>query len=222
MPRLYSCTPSVGTIGKLDLDFNQLVAYYQQGIFNFNNNQNPFRDWTILFVPYTTGDIHLGNRVVKYYNPSNPEQNKTIYHIGYVNAIVAMRWINSSGNFDTVVVTGSSAGGFGTILHFYRASEIFNKGVIAINDAGPGTSANVTSPFQLSTIDERWGAFQNFPQESLPYFENSDPIKFLNWALNASSGGCGDCVYALFEDQWDLVIGICSKGTTFQTSRQSC
>jgi len=214
-----TCGGPTSTVTTLDPEFDSgprpLKSTYVRGIFDVSNPLNPFRNWTIVFIPYSTGDIHVGNRVVRYYNVSNPTQNKTIYHVGYVNAIVAMRWINSSGNFDKIVVSGSSAGGFGTILHFYRASEIFNKPIIAINDAGPGTQANATSPFRNQILFDRWGIQQNYPPDSLQYFENSDPLRFLNWALNESLGGCGNCIYALFEDQWDIVIGPYFQGYSF-------
>jgi len=200
-----TCTPGIG-VSKLELDFGTLSTIYRNGIFNFSNPMNPFQDWTVLFIPYSTGDIHTGNRVVKYYNLSNPAQNKTIYHVGYVNAIVAMRWI-AQHDFDKVVIAGSSAGGFGTILLFYRAHEIFSKPITAINDAGPGTRANLTSPFGNEVVFGRWGSEQNFPPQSLQYFADSDPLRFLNWALDDSLGGCGECIYAVFEDQWDFVIG---------------
>uniref|UniRef100_A0A7C3RDB3 PGF-pre-PGF domain-containing protein n=1 Tax=Archaeoglobus fulgidus TaxID=2234 RepID=A0A7C3RDB3_ARCFL len=56
---------------------------------------------------------------------------------------------------------------------------------------------------------------QNYPSASIPYFENTDTLRFLNWALNGSAGGCGECVYALFEDQWDFIIGPYFQGYSF-------
>ncbi|MEM0315622.1 MAG: alpha/beta fold hydrolase [Archaeoglobaceae archaeon] len=202
-----TCRPLTegGTVVKLDLNFTQLIATYNMGIFNFSNPLNPFRDWTIVFVPYSTGDFHQGNRVVKYYNitnPNNPAESKTIYHVGYVNAIVAMRWINASGNFDKVVVAGSSAGGFGTILHHYKAYEIFGKPVTVINDAGPGIRVNETNPFNWAVTTTRWGSLQNFPADSISYFNDRDLLHFLDYSLPR----CDGCIYGLYEDQYDFII----------------
>ncbi|MCS7130514.1 MAG: pectin acetylesterase-family hydrolase [Archaeoglobaceae archaeon] len=171
---------------------------YRYGIFDVNNPLNPFRNWTMILVPYSTGDVHMGNRVVKYYSTQG---EKVVYHVGYVNAIVAMRWANQS-NFEKIVVAGSSAGGFGAILHFYTAKDIFKKPVVGISDAGPGIEANVSSPFRMSNVIERWGSLKNFPEEALDYVLGKDLLRFVEYALEK----CEDCKFALFEDQYDTVI----------------
>ncbi len=197
-----TCKPllGIGSVVALESKFCFLKLYYRGGIFDVKRTENPFRDWTIVFIPYNTGDLHTGNRVVKYFDEG---KEKTVYHVGYVNAIVAMRWIKENGNFDRIVVAGSSAGGYATIMHGYTAWRIFGKPLTVINDAGPGIMPDEDSKFQMEEVMERWGSKQNFPTEAIPYFEGRDPIYALEFGLNE----CKDCIYALFEDQKDLIIG---------------
>jgi len=197
-----SCKPllGIGSVVALESKFWFLNLYYRGGIFDVKRAENPFRDWTIVFVPYNTGDLHIGNRVVKYFGDG---ETKIVYHVGYVNAIVAMRWIKENGNFDRIVIAGSSAGGYATLLQSYRAWEIFGKPVTVINDAGPGISPDKDSNFQTWEVMERWGSVDNFPPGAIPYITDRDPIYALEFGLSE----CRDCIYALFEDQKDLIIG---------------
>lgn len=206
-----NCKPllGIGTVVTLESKKWLIDLYYRGGIFDVKNPKNPFRNWTIVFIPYNTGDIHMGNRVVKYFE-KNSSNTKTIHHVGFVNGIVAIRYALQK-NWDKVVVTGSSAGGYGTLLHSYYVWKLFGRAVLAINDAGPGIMPSPQSRFQMSEIMERWGTIQNLPKEAIPYL-NSDPILVLEFGLNSSAGGCGDCIYALFEDQKDLIIGTIYSG----------
>ncbi|MBL1135963.1 MAG: hypothetical protein HND46_11645 [Chloroflexi bacterium] len=36
------------------------------GIFDLENPENPFADYNMVFVPYCTGDVHIGNREATY------------------------------------------------------------------------------------------------------------------------------------------------------------
>src|SRR5262249_1540967 len=38
------------------------------GIFNLGNPDNPFKDYSIVYVPYCTGDLQIGNKVATYTN----------------------------------------------------------------------------------------------------------------------------------------------------------
>ena len=84
------------------------------GIFT-NEEKNPFRDWTFLAVEYSTGDFHCGTGEYHYTDDSGLE--KTVYHNGYNNYAgfieEAKKYIGAP---DTMVVAGSSAGGFATAL----------------------------------------------------------------------------------------------------------
>ncbi|MEM0302398.1 MAG: pectin acetylesterase-family hydrolase [Archaeoglobaceae archaeon] len=202
-----NCKPllGIGTVVALESKTWFLNLYYRGGIFDVKNPKNPFRNWTMVFVPYNTGDIHMGNRVVKYFD-SNSSSTKTIYHVGFVNGIVAIRYALQN-NWDRVVVTGSSAGGYGTLLHSYYTWKLFGRPILAINDAGPGIMPSPQSQFQMPEVMERWGTIQNFPEGAIPYL-NGDPIYAIEFGLN----DCQQCIYALFEDQLDLIIGTIFSG----------
>lgn len=91
-------------------------AYTIGGVFNLSHPDNPFRDDTMLFIPYCTGDVHFGNRLRSYSLASG--RSFDIHHRGYVNAEAALNWLY--GNMpqpDSIFVTGCSAGGVGALLH---------------------------------------------------------------------------------------------------------
>ena len=93
------------------------------GIFAADNPANPFQDYSVVYIPYCTGDVHLGDveqtyGVAALEDPSqaeegvNPDAHEvTIRHRGHHNAMTVLSWVYD--NFDspeTIFVTGSSAG----------------------------------------------------------------------------------------------------------------
>ena len=86
----------------------------QGGIFQAID-ENSFKDWTILAVEYASGDFHCGTGEYHYTDENGDEQ--TVYHHGYTNYSLFMDRVKPYiGEPDTLVVTGSSAGGFATAL----------------------------------------------------------------------------------------------------------
>ena len=83
------------------------------GIFDFENPENPFRGWTCLFIPYCTGDLHLGDRDVTF-DPDSANAAKgpaLIHYQGNPNAEAALEWaFHSVPDPGTVFVTGQSGG----------------------------------------------------------------------------------------------------------------
>ena len=76
---------------------------------------NPFKDWTMLVLPYSTGDWHCGTGEFQYTDADGNE--KTLYHHGYTNYTLfmqeAMKYINTP---DELLITGFSGGGFAAAL----------------------------------------------------------------------------------------------------------
>lgn len=88
-----------------------------RGILDLVHPQNPFADRSAVFVPYCTGDVHLGDRDTTYTAASarGEARSFTIHHRGQVNAMTVLRWVYT--NFAApreIFVSGSSAGGVAT------------------------------------------------------------------------------------------------------------
>ncbi|TMW59431.1 hypothetical protein Poli38472_004500 [Pythium oligandrum] len=105
------------------------------GVLNRTDENNTFKDWNIVHVPYCTGDIHIGNLVKEPYEPifasilGNNEclkQNKTAHHNGYENALSAFKW--AAANYpkpEHIVLAGSSAGALGAQLFGKMISDLW-------------------------------------------------------------------------------------------------
>lgn len=127
------------------------------GIFDLNNPRNPLRDWSFVFVPYCTGDVHSGSNTATYTDPDTGEAF-TIQHRGADNFRVVLEWMRA--NFtapDQIVVAGSSAGAYGATTHYARIRDAFPGGrALMLGDAGQGVTTqdfldrrNTTWRYQL-------------------------------------------------------------------------
>ena len=89
-----------------DMTAQDFVA---QGGIGSDAEDNPFRNWNFIVIPYATGDFHAGTGVY--------EGKKTVYHTGYGNYSAYVEQVKQYvGAPDTLLVTGFSAGGFATSL----------------------------------------------------------------------------------------------------------
>lgn len=83
--------------------------FVAQGGIGSDSEENPFKDWSFIVIPYATGDFHAGTGIY--------EGERTVYHTGYSNYSAYIDQIKKYvGEPDTLLVTGFSAGGFATSL----------------------------------------------------------------------------------------------------------
>ncbi len=83
--------------------------FVAQGGIGSSAEENPFKDWSFIVIPYATGDFHAGTGTY--------EGKKTVYHTGYSNYSAYIEQIKPYiGEPDTLLVTGFSAGGFAASL----------------------------------------------------------------------------------------------------------
>jgi Pectinacetylesterase len=93
------------------------------GIFK-SDPANPTKDWSVVYIPYCTGDLHTGSSSKSYVNVGNPDPavpaSFQIEHRGFDNFMVVLDWMkkNLDRRPEQLLVTGSSAGGYGAIANY--------------------------------------------------------------------------------------------------------
>lgn len=127
------------------------------GILDFDNKANPFRDDSVVVVPYCTGDLHLGEAVHDYGN------GVVVHHNGAINAGTALTSAAAVfPNAEEVVVAGSSAGSAAAPTYGGLAHDLFSKAKITVladaSGAYPGTASVTTA------IGTLWGIENVLPQ----------------------------------------------------------
>lgn len=118
------------------------------GIFKSDNPANPVRDWDMVYIPYCTGDIHIGSATKTYTSVGNPALGLpagmpiTIQHRGFDNFMVVLEWARK--NFKDpkkVLVAGSSAGGYGATANAPWVARAFDDAdLYVVADASQGVT----------------------------------------------------------------------------------
>jgi hypothetical protein len=115
---------------------------------------NPFASYNWVYLPYCTGDCFGGNNP----NGNVPGVGRQQF-VGYANLELFLdRVVPTFPNVKLVVLTGSSAGGMGTV---YNASHIARRfgtvPVVALDDSGPPMSADFMPACFPSLMRTLWG-----------------------------------------------------------------
>ncbi len=117
--------------------------------------KNPYKDWNLFFLPYCTGDLHIGNADAVY---TNGTTSQTFHHRGRANTEAFLARIASTvSNPEQVVVTGVSAGGFGAALNYDLVRSHFpDAEVFLIDDSGPLLKNNAISQQLRDAWAQAW------------------------------------------------------------------
>jgi hypothetical protein len=101
------------------------------GFFDRTATANPFQDYSYVYVPYCTGDIFAGNNVVTY-------GTNTAHYVGFTDFTAYLeRIVPTFPTADRVILSGSSAGGFGAAVNWWQTQQAFGKiRVDLIDDSG--------------------------------------------------------------------------------------
>ncbi|MEZ5598603.1 MAG: pectin acetylesterase-family hydrolase [Pseudomonadales bacterium] len=105
-----NCDPSLRPTYKTNLT-QQEMSRGNHGVFDFARTDNPLKDYTVVYAPYCTGDVHIGRQDHAYPPEQGQRGDLVIHHRGFTNTDAVLDWTYA--NIDapeTVFVSGSSAG----------------------------------------------------------------------------------------------------------------
>jgi hypothetical protein len=125
------------------------------GIFDFADERNPFADYSVVYVPYCTGDVHIGNNTTEY------APGLTVHHKGYVNGTAALaRLVATFPGATEVVVVGESAGSVAAPLYAGLVSDRLPDASITVLADGSGSYPDLPRTNQIIAA---WGTGKALP-----------------------------------------------------------
>jgi hypothetical protein len=129
-----------------------------RGIFNRDDDDNPFRNFHFIFVPYCTGDIFAG---------AAPSGFGGRVQVGYENVTKYLEvLVPGFRNSSRVVLSGISAGGFGALYNYHRVAQAFGTiPVTLLDDSGPPLSDTYLNPCLQQTLRDLWNLDATIPPD---------------------------------------------------------
>lgn len=220
-----SCIRAQSFFQAIPEDFDEQLAA-RSGIFDLDNPKNPVRNWTFVVVPYCTGDLHAGTRDTTY-------GGFTIRHRGLVNAEAVLAWTTEHfPDARKVLVTGSSAGGYGARNNQARIAELYpDARLVHFGDA----STLSPSPAVVELLQANWGAqsvvgsvaeypalAERYPDVHFGLYgtQRDDVLTAFRGLFCATvpslEVGCSGCPVCEFEDDTTAELEIASQARNFR------
>jgi hypothetical protein len=143
----------------------------RQGIFDFGHEGNPFADYSVVYVPYCTGDVHLGHLTREY----SPEL--TVEHVGAVNGMAALAYLAEHySGAEQVVVVGESAGAIASPVYAGLVSDLLPDAQVTVFADGSGAYSD--DPDLAAGIGALWGS-----SETMPDWEVNEGLTPADWSI---------------------------------------
>jgi Pectinacetylesterase len=129
----------------------------EDGIFNFGRADNPFLDYSFLYVPSCTGDAHLGD-VTRAYSPE-----LTVEHKGFVNGTAALDYVAEQyPDASQVVVVGKTVGSIAAPVYGGLVADLLPDAQVIV---WGGQSGHIPDDPELNLefFGKLWGAYGTMP-----------------------------------------------------------
>jgi hypothetical protein len=158
-----------------------------EGIWDFANPDNPFADYSIVYMPYCDGSVFSGdNQVV---DPSFPF-GAVRFHRGLRNQSAGMDVAKDTfPNAASITLAGSSAGGVGVagfapFLVRFLYGNLVNLSVF--NDAGP-VAVNLNEVAGITARANDWQFGQFYPASCTECSDTGQATEIIKWRLDNDS-----------------------------------
>lgn len=192
------------------------------GIFNASQARNPVKDWSFVYIPNCTGDVHIGSATRKYFNAGHPvfplPNDFKIQHRGFDNFMVVLDWMKKNIHEpDRILVAGSSAGGYGASANFPWVQKVYpNSRMAVLADAAQGIN---TRNFDVSNPGR-----ESWKPQVAPWVFGNDPKRIASPdILRIAAAAYPNTRVAQFTTQFDEVqIGYYSAVKTFHPPGGTC
>lgn len=150
-----TCDPDLEPSYKINLDKVNPAVY--DGILAFDKTENPLSEYSVVFVPYCSADVFIGDAVANYEAVTTADHQShpvRIEHRGYINADAALSW---------------------TYAHFFRPESIFVAG---------SSAGSIPSPYYAMLIADHYtdARVSQLGDGSGGYRVNADDVQpYLPW-----------------------------------------
>lgn len=152
-----ACNADVKRFGRGEYELARIFHVERGSVLDRTLAGNPFAEWTHVFIPYCTGDVHAGDSVQPYGGPAG-----TWEHNGWRNIEAAVSALTVNLPLPAeLVVAGSSAGGFGALAAYALVRDTWDpSGAISaalLDDSGPTFVGTAIPEALLSAWWDAWG-----------------------------------------------------------------
>jgi hypothetical protein len=129
-----------------DMPFLTLMAT-AVGLLNRDDPKNPFRNDSLVALPYCTGDAFSGDHVSVY-------EGRETHHVGHANVLAYLpRIVATFPKAKRITLVGVSAGGMGAVYNWWHVQKAFGDiRVDVINDSG----AAMPPPYLKEEVIQKW------------------------------------------------------------------
>ncbi|HOW84197.1 MAG TPA: pectin acetylesterase-family hydrolase [Spirochaetota bacterium] len=164
------------------------------GIIDYTEESNPFKDWDMVYIPYCTGDLAWGATDTEY-------TGDTIRHRGHVNFQLVLAWLkNHYDSPENILVCGTSAGAFSAPFNFPYIRESFpDSQFYLIGDSGIGVVSddfNSNSSYGVVSWDIQVPTTDSLPDGST--FDDFDGVEISSITM--------DDIYIALANHYDDVV----------------